>query len=56
VLAQSQHDIVEEFVRRARDFDPGVTLVHPVLPDLDLADLEIAALGQDLIEDFRQDQ
>ena len=56
VLAKPQHNFVEDFVGRRRDLDAGVALIDAVLADLDFADLEVAALGQDLVEHLRQDQ
>jgi hypothetical protein len=56
MLAQASHNFIEHFVARRGDLDPRVTLVDPVLADLDLADLEIATLSQDLVKHLGQNQ
>jgi hypothetical protein len=56
MLAKPQDDIVKSLVRRRRDLDPSLTLIDTILADLDFANLEIASLGQDLIEHLRKDQ
>ena len=56
MLSQSQNQFIERLARLCRDLDARKALVGTLLADLDLADFEIRAVSQNLIEHFRQDQ
>ena len=56
VLSQAQNQFVERFARFGRHFDSGKALIRALFADLDLADSEISAAGQNLIQHLRQDK
>ena len=56
VLSQSQNQFVERFTGFGRDFNSRETLVRPLFADLDLPDLEIRAVGQNLIQHLGQNE
>src|SRR4029453_8830822 len=56
VLPPSQNELVERFSCLGRDFHSREALVHAFFPDLDLANLEIRAVRQNLIEHLRQNK
>jgi len=56
VLPQSQNEFVERFMCFGRDFDSREALVGPLFSDLDLANLEIRAVRQNLIQHLRQNE
>jgi hypothetical protein len=56
VLSQSQNQFVERFSGFGRDFDPREALIGSLFSDLDLANLEIRAVGQNLIQHLRQNK
>jgi hypothetical protein len=56
VLPQSQNEFVERFSCLGRDFHSREALVRAFFPNLDLANLEIRAVRQDLIEHLRQNE
>jgi hypothetical protein len=56
VLPQSQNEFVERFPGFGRDFDSREALVGPLFSDLDLANLEIRAVRQNLIQHLRQNE
>jgi hypothetical protein len=56
VLAKAQYQFIHPFVCFRRDFNPREALVRTPFPDLDLVYLEICAMGQNLIQDLRQNE
>ena len=56
VLSQSQNQFVERFTGFSRDFDAREALIGPLFSDLDLANLEIRAVRQDLIQYLGQNE
>ena len=56
VLSQTQNQFIERFARFSRHFNSGKALVGSLFADVDLSDLEIGAMGQNLIQDFWQNE
>ena len=56
VLSQEQDQFVERFARFGGDLDSGETLVRPFFANLNFGNLEIRAVGQNLIQHFRQNE
>ena len=56
VLPQPQNEFVERLSCFGRDFHSREALVRAFFPDLDLANLEIRAVRQNLIEHLRQNE
>ena len=52
----AKYQFIKRFACFGRHFNPREALVRASLPDLDLADLEIAAMGQNLIQNLRQNE
>jgi hypothetical protein len=56
VLAKTQHQFIKRFACFGGHFNPREALVRAPFPNLDLADLEIRAMGQNLIQNLRQNE
>ena len=56
MLSQPQDQLIERFARFGRDLDSRKALVSPLFPNLDLTNLEIRAVGQNLIQHLRQNK
>jgi hypothetical protein len=56
VLAKAQNQFVKRFACFGGHFNSRETLVRAPFPNLDLPDLEIRAMGQNLIQNLRQNK
>jgi hypothetical protein len=56
VLAKAQHQFVKRFACFGGHFNPREALVRTFFPNFDFADLEIRAVSQNLIQNFRQNE
>src|SRR5205823_9436014 len=56
VLAKAQHQFVKRFACFGGHFNPREALVRASFANLDLADLEIRTMGQNLIQNLRQNK
>src|SRR6266566_6232320 len=56
VLAKTQPQFIKRFACFGGHFNPREALVSASFPNLDLADLEIRTMGQNLIQNLRQNE
>ena len=56
VLSQTQNQFIKRFARFGRHFNSGKALVGSLFANVDLSNLEVRAVGQNLIQDFWQNE